>query len=220
MSVSLPVMGAEVPFPQIDHLVYAVPDLPAAVAALHARLGVEPAFGGQHPAWGTRNALVSLGPRTYLELMGPDPALPPPAGARPFGIDGLASPRLASWACRGEDLTGIAEEALRLGVSLGDVQARSRKRPDGTLLAWTMTDLQTDREGGVVPFFLDWGATPHPAAAAPGGCALLELRATHPEPDRIREILRRLGVGIPVSAGPRASLAARISTPRGVIELD
>ena len=42
----------------IDHLVYAVPDLAAAVAEAEERFGVRPQAGGQHIGLGTRNALL------------------------------------------------------------------------------------------------------------------------------------------------------------------
>jgi hypothetical protein len=204
---------------RIDHLVIAAPDLPAAIQSLGALLGVTPSMGGQHPAWGTRNALISLGPRVYLEIMGPDPALALPARKRPFAMDSLSAPRLVTWACRGEDLGAIAAIAFRLGVDLGDVQHGSRSRQDGTLLTWTLTDLLADREGGVVPFFIDWGGSPHPAESAPAGCALLELRAAHPEPGRITRAFDGLGIDLPVAFGAEPSLAARIKTPLGEVEI-
>ena len=48
----------------IDHLVYAVPSLPAAVGEVAERFGVRAQAGGKHLGLGTHNALLALGPRT------------------------------------------------------------------------------------------------------------------------------------------------------------
>jgi len=79
---------------RIDHLVYAAPDLDAAVAAVERRFGVRAAGGGQHVGQGTHNRLLALGPATYLEIVAPDPHQPEPPGPRPYGVDGVTGPGL------------------------------------------------------------------------------------------------------------------------------
>ncbi|MBI4886785.1 MAG: VOC family protein [Acidobacteria bacterium] len=203
----------------VDHLVYATPDLQVGIDRIEKMLGVRAAPGGQHPGRGTRNALIALGPRTYLEIIGPDPAQPTPAQPRPFGIDDLGEPRLMAWAAKGQDLEHLAGEAARGGVKLGEVIPGSRQRADGVMLSWRYTDPRTVVAGGIVPFFIDWGTTPHPSAAAPQGASLVGLRAEHPEAEQVQTMLRRLGLDVPVQSGPRAALVATISAPRGRVEL-
>jgi glyoxalase-like protein len=203
----------------VDHLVYATPDLQAGVERVEKMLGVRATAGGRHPGRGTRNALLSLGPGTYMEIIGPDPEQPAPARARPFGIDGLKEPRLVTWAAKGKDLEQLASEAGRRGVKLGEVIAGSRQRADGVVLSWRYTDPHTVVADGIVPFFIDWGKTPHPAATATQGASLLGLRAEHPDPAQVQQALSQLGIDLRVKRGPRAALIATISGPRGQVEL-
>lgn len=99
------------PHHAIDHLVYATPDLNATVNALEAQLGVRPSVGGQHPVLGTRNALLSLGPRMYLEIVGPDPQQPSPDGPRWFRIDTLTEPTLVTWCAAATELESLRARA-------------------------------------------------------------------------------------------------------------
>jgi hypothetical protein len=204
---------------QLDHLVYAVPDLDAAVADLERRLGVGASPGGQHPGRGTRNALIALGPDSYLEILAPDPAQPAPAAGRWFGVDPKAPPRLAGWAAKGADLPRVAAAAAARGVAIGPVVAGSRQRPDGVALTWSLTDPGVSAALSLVPFFIDWGKSPHPAANAARGPVLESLRGEHPRPDLAREPLAALGLDLPVDKGPRPALVATLRTVSGVVEL-
>jgi hypothetical protein len=203
----------------VDHVVYAAPDLDCGIDEIERLTGVRAAPGGRHPAWGTHNALLALGPASYLEIIAPDPAQPPPTTPRPFGLDGLEEPRLVAWAARGTQLDRLRQEADRSGARLGDVVAGSRQRPDGALLSWELTDPRVVVAAGVVPFFIDWGNSPHPAETAPRGLALVQFGAEHPDAERVRSVLRALGVALPVRRGQRPVLTAVIDGPRGRVEL-
>lgn len=205
---------------KIDHLVYATPDLTDGVKRIEALLGVRATPGGQHPGEGTRNALVALGPTSYLEIIGPDPDQPKPDHPRRFGIDDLTAPRLVTWAAKGTNLTKLVADARRHGVPLGDVLPGSRRTPAGVLLSWHVTDQRAvAANNGLVPFFIDWGDTPHPAKGAASGATLISLRGEHPNPENVQRLLSELGLELPVVKGPTASLVATIAGARGRVEL-
>ena len=203
----------------LDHLIYATPDLDETVDRLEDLLGVRAAPGGSHPGKGTRNALLALGPESYLEIMAPDPDQSEYERPRWLGLDDLTGPRLAAWAVRSTDLDDVVRRAEREGVSLGTVLAGGRRRADGTVLNWRLTDPRAVAEGGLVPFFIDWGGSPHPAASAPGGIALAALRGEHPQPGDMATVLGNLGLELPVTRGPKPALIAVLETPRGLVEL-
>ena len=204
---------------QVDHLVYTVPDLQQGIGAAEKLFGVRATPGGQHPGLGTRNALIALGPASYLEIIGPDPDQPKPAGPRRFGIDELKAPHLMTWVAKGKSLQTFAADARAHGVDLGAVIPGSRKRPDGVVLKWTYTDPQVVLADRLIPYFIDWGSSPHPSATAAKGVTLVGLRAEHPDAERVGKMLRQLGLELAVTRGPKPSLIATFDSPRGKVEL-
>ncbi|MET9239787.1 VOC family protein [Nonomuraea sp. NPDC003709] len=202
---------------ELDHLVYAVPDLAAGVIAFAEATGVTPAPGGTHPG-GTANYLVGLGPTAYLEIIGPDPAAP---GARPraFGLETLTAPRLAGWAVRPDDIDETVRRARALGVDPGEVQPLSRRTPAGTLLEWRLTRWADPAAINPVPFLIDWGRTAHPAASGLPQLRLASFTAAHPDPDALRRELAAIDAELEVSKGPEAALRAVLDTPRGPVTL-
>lgn len=203
----------------IDHLVYATPNLATGIEQIERLLGVRAVPGGQHPGGGTRNALVGLGEDTYLEIIGPDPDQPRPIRPRRFGIDDLKTARLVTWAEKSTDLESIVETAKRHGLDLGQVQAGSRRRPDGVLLSWRLTVSPVLTADGIIPFFIDWGKTSHPASGLPKGCSLVALRAEHPDAKQIQAGLSALGLSLRVNQASSPALIATIRTPNGNVEL-
>jgi hypothetical protein len=201
---------------RLDHLVHATPDLAATVADFTRRTGVAPVEGGVHTGLGTRNYLVGLGGTGYLEIIGPDPEQPAPPGPRPFGVDGLDAPRTITWAISPPDLDAAVAAARARGYDPGAVRAMSRRRPDGTLLEWRLTDGATAHPSGLVPFLIDWGATPHPTSSGLPVTPLLTMSATAPDPDEIRPLLSALGTELTLTAGP-VGLSFTVETPRGPV---
>jgi hypothetical protein len=199
----------------VDHLVYACPELAPAVERIAALTGVRPVYGGQHPGLGTHNALLSLGPRTYLEIIAPDPEQPRPSEPLPFSLDERSEPALRAWAAAPDDLGGAVERSRAAGFGYGPVVAGRRRTAEGHDLAWRMTESSGPAEDGVVPFLIDWGASPHPAAGAPAGVTLTEFRLSSPDPERLAARLRLLGVDVPVERAGRPALHAVLTGQGG-----
>jgi hypothetical protein len=214
----------------IDHLVYAVPDLAEAVLDIEALFGVAPSPGGAHVGLGTFNALLGLGGRTYLEIIGPDPAQPDPSGPRPFGIDDLNTPQLVGWCASPHrplaDVVALAREA---GYDPGDPHTMTRRRPDGVVLEWNLTLASVEAtQGGVLPVFIDWGRTIHPSETLPVGGSLVALDLFHPQPRTIDIILSAISdeallgdepSAITLNYADRAALTAEILTANGSVIL-
>lgn len=194
----------------IDHLVYATPSLDVVDG-----LGIPVSPGGQHVGLGTRNHLADLGGGAYLEVVGPDPDQPEPPRPRPFDIDSLTAPRLVTWAVRVTDIDRAVADAKDRGHDPGPIHPMSRERPDGVLLAWRLTVQDDD---SVLPFLIDWGATPHPSRDAVHGAELLSFHLSHPDPPSIHKGLEALGADVPVVEGA-PGLVARIRTPQGEVTL-
>ncbi|PRX58611.1 glyoxalase-like protein [Nonomuraea fuscirosea] len=202
----------------LDHLVYATPDLDATVAELERLLGVRPAEGGRHPGFGTRNRLVGLGGRSYLEIVGPDPEQEDPAGPRPFGIDGLRAAGLAGWALAVEDIDAVTARAREQGYDPGDPQDMSRRTPSGELLSWRLTPPDRAGHGRLVPFLIDWGSARHPADGLPV-VELVSVSAVHPDPEAVRRDLAAVGTRLDLAEGRRPTLTVVLSGRPGPVTL-
>ena len=203
----------------VDHLVYATRDLERGMAEIERLTGVSPTPGGQHPGRGTRNALISLGADAYLEIVAPDPDQPAPPGGRWLGVDTITASRLTTWAARSHDLSGLERRAAAGGVPLGQVRAAARQRADGVTLSWRLTDPEPPVAGGVIPFFIDWGDSPHPSSSGDRDATLVDLHVEHPDVEGVRRMLRALDLDVQVIRAERAALVAVIEGRHGRVEL-
>lgn len=203
----------------VDHLVYATPDLDRGMEEIERLTGVSPTLGGQHPGRGTRNALIALGADAYLEIVAADPDQPAPNGGRWLGVDAVSTSRLTAWAARGSSLEDLRRRAVERGVPLGEVQSGARRRADGVTLSWRFTDPARVIAEGVIPFFIDWGASPHPARAAAQSASLVDFHVEHPDVVGVQRMLRALDLDVTVTRAARAAIVAVIEGRHGRVEL-
>jgi Glyoxalase-like domain len=149
----------------LDHILLGVGDLGRGVAWVEQRTGVRAVFGGVYPGRGTRNALLSLGARHYLEIIAPDPQQPRQGMARALGA--MREPRLFNWAVHTDDIAAAAKSAVAAGFTIDGPAEGSRTRPDGKTLRWKACRLKEDR-GGLLPFFIEWSPESlHPSGDIP-----------------------------------------------------
>ena len=203
----------------MDHLVFAAPDLEEGVRHVESLLGVEMSPGGRHAGFGTHNRLIGFGETSYMEVVGIDPNAPGPERGRWFGLDTLTRPRLVTWCAAVDDLDGFLARARVAGIDLGGPMIGSRRREDGTMLSWRMSDPWAGRAGGVLPFFTEWGSTPHPGTVLRAACTYQRIRAEHPDADRVRRWCETLGLDIDVTPGNDVRLIATLDTPNGLVDL-
>ncbi len=207
-------------FPEkIDHLVYTSPSLEEGIREIEAILGMKPVFGGRHPNYGTHNALLALGETTYLEVIAPDPETPAPDRGRLLEKAYNGKSRLTTWVLREDQIENMQSNAVQNGVPLGKVESGKREKPDGTVLAWKLTDPYAFPMDGAIPFLISWGKTPHPAKSLPKAGELIGLEIEHPHPEKVRESLKLIGVNIKIIEAPTTKIKAKIKTDKGIVTL-
>jgi hypothetical protein len=201
----------------VDHLLLGAGDLDRGIDWVEKAIGVRAVGGGSHPGVGTRNALLSLGGRRYLEILAPDPAQT--AYNFPIDVRPLTEPRLITWAAGTKRINAVAKKARASGYETFGPREGSRTRPDGKLLGWrTLGILNELGLQGVepVPFFIEWAAgSPHPSQDSPKGCELETLEIHHPSLAGVTETLGKLGLEVSVKQAELAGLHALLRTPRG-----
>ena len=207
----------------LDHLLIGAPTLESGISWLEGRTGVRATVGGSHPGLGTWNALASLGPSQYIEILAPDPAQP---GVETFYVPGLRdfeAPRLTTWAAAGVDLTSRFRASLPDDLSCEPARPGARVRPDGTRLAWTLAFPKHRTRGafdGTLPFLIEWESYEHhPGKSTPPGLTLSALHFDHPEPGPLKQALAALGIDAAVQPAAVAAVRVQLDTPRGPVVL-
>lgn len=175
---------------RLDHVSYAAgPDgLAATALRLGEMLGEPFVDGGIHPRFGTRNMVLPLGDRMYIEVV---EALDHPASDKaPFGQAVKARSECGGgwlgWVVSVDDLDPV-EHRLGRAAAPGN-----RYRPDGHELRWQQIGVKGLQADPQLPFFVKWegDGTDHPSLGASGSVQLRCLEIAG-DPNRVSEWLGR-----------------------------
>ena len=204
---------------RLDHFIYGGRDLDSMMAAFESLTGVKPGRGGRHPGLGTHNALASLGADVYFELLAVDPTQRDKlAGTMGGRIDAFETPRLFAYMLRGEALERQQAVLTRHGIG-ADLFDASRTTTDGRTLRWRLLVPHDNAYGDLVPKFIDWQDTVHPATTSTPGCRFEGFELGHPEAERLNALLGELGADLKVERSDRPWLKLRLQTPKGPLAL-
>jgi hypothetical protein len=200
----------------VDHLILGARDLDEGLRRFEERTGVRPILGGEHPGRGTRNALVSLGPGLYIEILAPQADAPDTGMASELRKLTDLSP--FGWAVFVPDVEAARGRLGGAGFGLSEIKPGSRARPDGSLLEWKTFEIEKPAIAGV-PFFIHWGeGATHPSQGSPGGCRLEHLRVVTPDVSELRRALATLPLEVAAGAGPRPALEITLHCPKGKVQ--
>lgn len=205
-------------FEFLDHIIWIAKDLESGKADIQKLMGTMPVDGGIHKGQGTRNALLGLGQNCYLEILSPDPKQPQP-GHWSDAILKAKSDGLFHWAARHPNLSALHQKALNLGLESSGVLPFSRQSPTGETFEWRLLFLGGHEYGALVPFFIDWGNTPHPSQNIPAAGGIMRFTIVSPQAEQLQKLMYNLGIEMDVFKGGNSQILVEIGTKDSSITL-
>lgn len=210
-----PPQGAAMKDVAIDHVIVGIADLEQGIRKVAELTGVTPERGGEHPGRGTQNALLSLGPQTYLEIIAP---VAGPAPQMEF-LSSLKELAPIGWAIGTKDLDATKARLETAGFRVTPPRPGSRKRPDGQMLEWRTAGIE-GLPGNLTPFLIEWGAnTRQPAATSPAGCTLKSMEIHAPKSESMAKLVRELRLDVAVQEATEQKLTFTLACPTGPVIL-
>ena len=201
----------------IDHLMLGASDLSLGKTWIENQFELPAMDGGRHPGQGTRNALLGLAEDCYLEVIAPDPAQVL-AGTLGAQLLRYKRPRLRTFAVRCSSFEDLVPRLAGFGFG-HRIREMSRETVGGGELSWRLLFVSDHPYGARMPFFIDWGQSPHPCRdlAVAGSLSQVAVRVTA-EHRPFERLMRQLDLPVVVSQAV-AGLVATIACQQSVINL-
>lgn len=210
----------------LDHVSFAVgPDgLAGTTAELGRLLDAKFIDGGAHPRFGTRNMILPLKNRQYLEVVEvlDHPAADKAAFGQAVRERSDAGGGWLAWCVSVDDMTEVEHRMGRHAVP------GNRRRPDGFNLEWRQIGTSGMRADPQLPYVTCWDIDPseHPSQTVESDITLSALDIAG-DPKRLAdylgepaiEALEEIEVRWLAPNGAPGILAAEFTTPQGVVRI-
>ncbi len=149
----LPQSASSAPAPiKFDHALICVFDLAPMQQGL-ADVGLQPDYGGHHGHATTQMAQLGFADGSYIGVEAPVNASVETGTPQSSLMKANAGP--CGWSVTSTNLKADLERISRLGVKVGEPEARSRNRPDGTMAEWRSASLGPGAPGSNLPFLIE-----------------------------------------------------------------
>ncbi|MCK5892021.1 MAG: VOC family protein [Aeromicrobium sp.] len=210
----------------LDHVTFAVGPhgLDATTEKLGSLLGSTFLDGGVHPRFGTRNRILPLRNRQYLEVVEvlDHPAADKMAFGQVVRARSEAGGGWLHWCLAVEDLALVEERMGRHAVP------GNRHRPDGFNLEWHQIGTSSMKADPQLPYVTRWDipADEHPSQAAASDVELVQMEIAG-DPQRVADwlgenvfdALESIKVDWAAPNGMPGILAATFRTPHGDVRI-
>ena len=210
----------------LDHVSFAVgaDGLAGTTAELGRLLGASFLDGGAHPRFGTRNMILPLKNRQYLEVVEvlDHPASDKAAFGQAVRERSTAGGGWMAWCVSVDDMAEVEHRIGRHAVP------GNRRRPDGFNLQWRQIGTSSMRADPQLPYVTAWDIDPseHPSQMAPSEIELVALDIAG-SPQRLSDwlgepavdALETIDVNWTAPHGLPGIMAATFRTPTGDVRI-
>ena len=175
---------------ELDHMVLATADLDKAMEEFEKETGVKPVMVCSLNGLGTKSARVAFDECCFLEIVAPDPK----QTNRPLGdkLVDVAPPGVMvplHYAVRDSNAAKYRDTKFpELGYKKTD-QVTMVAKDRGMPWKWDMVFLEGHDDGGLVPFFVDWGDAHHAAGRLPVVGSGPRVTVKAPSDHRVHKLL-------------------------------
>lgn len=206
---------------QIDHIVYCVPDLEEAIHWFETNTGIRPTIGGRHLDQGTKNALVHMGDKCYLEILAIDKANTKMRKDRWMGVDRITRPRITRWCIQSRNLLADKKIIQQYIKDMGKIDTGKRETQNGSLLSWQMILPLSTPKVEIIPFMINWtDSDGHPTDSLLPGCKLIDIELhLNSEDSNRKQCMDSLFENLNLQHAQNSKISITLSCPKGILKI-